>query len=134
MTYDQFVGQVQSRARLGSQGAAVRAIQATLQTLSERLDEGEAKDLASQLPREFAIYMQSPQHRVRMSLDEFFGKVCGREQVDLPDSVYHARVVMDVLQEAVTPGEIADVRAQLPPEWDSLFAGASGQLRTAATE
>jgi uncharacterized protein (DUF2267 family) len=129
MTYDKFVGEVQSRARLGSQGAAVRAIQATLQTLSERLDPGESKDLASQLPREFASYLQTSDHGVRMSLDDFFHKVSGREQEDLPASVYHARVVAEVLQEAVSAGEIADVLSQLPPDWAPLFAGSQGDLR-----
>lgn len=133
MTFDQFVGQVQHKARLGSTGASVRAIQATLQTLGERLDGGEAKDLAAQLPREFAIYMQQPEHGVRMSLDEFFKKVSEREQENLPDSVYHARVVMEVLQEAVSDGEIADVQAQLPSEWAPLFAGSEGNLRMAGT-
>jgi uncharacterized protein (DUF2267 family) len=128
MTYDRFVGEVQHRARLGSQGAAVRAIQATLQTLAERLDPGERKDLASQLPREFAVYLQTPNEAVRMSLDEFFHKVSGREQEDLPASVYHARVVIEVLQEAVSAGEIADVVAQLPPEWVPLFAGSQGDM------
>ena len=132
MTYDRFVGEVQSRARLGSQGAAVRAIQATLQTLAERLDPGERKDLASQLPREFASFMQTPDEAARMSLDEFFHKVSGREQEDLPASVYHARVVIEVLQEAVSAGEIADVLCQLPAEWAPLFAGSQGELKLPA--
>jgi uncharacterized protein (DUF2267 family) len=129
MTYDRFVGEVQSRAHLGSQGAAVRAIQGTFQTLAERLNQGESKDLAAQLPREFAIYFQTPEHSMRMSLEEFFKKVSDREQENLPDSVYHARVVMEVLQEAVSAGEIADVLAQLPPEWAPLFGGSQGDLR-----
>ena len=133
MTFDKFVGEVQHRARLGSLGDAVRAIQATFQTLGERLDPGECKDLAAQLPREFQIYFQVSQHSIRMSLDDFFHKVSEREQVDLPVSVYHARVVMEVLQEAVSGGEIADVRAQLPSDWAPLFeAGSKGPLRAPA--
>jgi uncharacterized protein (DUF2267 family) len=132
MTYDQFVGEVQARAKLGSQGASVRAIEATLGTLAERLDPGECKDLASQLPRELAGYLQANEHGVRMSLDDFFHKVSEREHEKLPPSVYHARVVMEVLQEAVSRGEIADVRAQLPEEWMPLFAGSQGPLRAPA--
>lgn len=130
MNYDKFVGEVQHRAHLGSQGDAVWAIQATLQTLAERLEAGECKDLASQLPRQFGIYLQTPEHARRMSLDEFFKKVSEREKADLPDATYHARVVTEVLQEAVTPGEMADVRAQLPAEWNPLFeAGSRGDMR-----
>lgn len=134
MNYDQFIGHVQHRARLGSQGDAVWAIQATLQTLAERLDPGEAKDLASQLPREFKIFFQVPAHSVRMSLDEFFERISEREQADLPDAIYHARVVIEVLQEAVSRGEIEDVLAQLPEAWRALFeAGIQGQLKVPET-
>jgi len=35
MNYDEFIGQVQYRAELGSRGEAVRATRATLQTLAQ---------------------------------------------------------------------------------------------------
>lgn len=132
MKFEEFVGEVQHRAKLGTMGDAVRAIQAVLPTLSERLDAGEAKDLAAQLPREIAFYLQTPEHRRRMSLEEFFELVSLREEVDLPAAVYHARVVIEVLQEAVSPGEIQDVLAELPPEWAPLFQGSQGDMRIPA--
>jgi uncharacterized protein (DUF2267 family) len=54
-------------------------------------------------------------------LDEFFWRVSQREGVDLTDSTYHARVVVALLSEAVTMGEIEDVRAQLPEDFARLF-------------
>ena len=54
-----------------------------------------------------------------------------RRGADLPRAVYHARVVMEVLQEAVTKGEIEHVRSQLPGEYEALFeAGSQGQMST----
>ena len=51
--------------------------------------------------------------------------------MDLPKAVYHARVVIGVLQDAVTEGEIAHVRSQLPAEYSPLFeAGSQGQMST----
>lgn len=132
MQYNEFVGQVQHRARLGSTGDAVRAIRVTLETLAERLTNGETKDLASQLPREIAHYLEEVPTvgGERFSLDEFFQRVSIRESVGLPEAVFHARVVVEVLQEAVSKGEINDVRAQLPPEFAALFeAGSTGQFR-----
>lgn len=132
MKFDQFVGQVQHRAQLASTAEAVRAIRATLQTLAERLDAGEAKDLGAQLPRELAFYLQTAEHRKRMTLDDFMHKVSEREQVDLPDGAYHARVVVDVLQEAVSEGEIKDVLAELPEDFAPLFtSGSQGQMQAA---
>ncbi len=45
----------------------------------------------------------------------------------LPKAAFHARMVISVLQEAVSQGEIDDVRSQLPPEYDRLFAPASDE-------
>ncbi len=128
MKYDEFVGRVQQRAHLASNAEAIGAIRATLQTLAERLAGGEANDLASQLPRELAHYLREPQRTEAWTLDEFFERVSKREQVDLPDSVHHSRAVISVLVEAVSPGEIEDILAQLPEEYEALFSSAQAQL------
>jgi uncharacterized protein (DUF2267 family) len=121
--YDEFIGQVRHRARLSSRGKAERATYATLETLAERLAGGEAHDLASQLPHELARYLQSPDAGIgaKLTLDEFFALVSEREGVDLEDSASHARVVIGVLTEAVSQGEIKDVRVQLPAAFARLF-------------
>ena len=133
MKYDAFIGQVQHLARLSSRGEAERAVRATLETLAGRLAGGEANDLASQLPSEIAIHLRKYGAGIgeRFSLKEFFQRVSDREGTNLPEAIFHARAVMEVLGSAVTPGEIADVRAQLPAEFDQLFeAGKSGQVPT----
>lgn len=130
MTFDRFIGQVQHRAQLASTDEALRAIRCTFETLAERLDSGEAKDLAAQLPRELGVYLAVPMHGLRMTLDEFFQRVSGREQVDFPKSMHHARAVISVLREAVSAGEMRDVRSQLPREWAALFeSGSEGRMR-----
>lgn len=121
MQYDEFVGQVQHRARLASGGEAIRAISATLGTLAERLYGGEADDLAAQLPREIQPYLQAIESGRDFDLREFFQRVSDREQVDLPEAIYHARAVMSVVRDAVSAGEIQDILAQLPDEYDPLF-------------
>ena len=123
MKHDEFIGQVQHHARLSSRGDAEIATRATLETLAERLAGGEADDLASQLPRGIAEYLRTGLAGVgeRFSVEEFFQLVSEREGVDLPKAIYHARAVIAVLYEAVSPGEMADVRAQLPAEFGRLF-------------
>ena len=131
MKYEEFIGRVQNRARLGPREEAVKATRATLETLAERLAGGEPKDLATQLPEEIGVYLQHEKtgSGERFSLDEFFNRVSEREGTDLPAAVYHARVVVEVLGEAVTTGEINDIRSQLPSEFDRLFeAGSEGQM------
>ena len=123
MKYDEFIGQVQHRAGLGSHVEAERATRATLETLAERLAGGEAHDLAAQLPPELARYLEQPDAGIgaKLTLDEFFELVSEREGVDLPDATLHARVVLGVLTEAVSIGEIQDVRVQLPAAFAQLF-------------
>lgn len=131
MKYDEFVKHVHNRARISSREEAIGAVRATLETLAERLAGGEASDLAAQLPQEIAVYLQHDKagSGERFSLDEFFDRVSAREGVDLPVAVYHARVVIEVLGEAVTTGEMNDIRSQLPSEFDRLFeAGSEGKM------
>ncbi len=135
MKTDQFIGLVQSRARLASTGEALRAVSATLQVLGQRLFGGEAGDLAAQLPSELGHYLLDGQEQGAESfgLDEFFQRVSILEGAALPDAVFHARVVISVLQEAVSRGEMDDVRAQLPEEYGPLFeSGGEGRLQQAA--
>jgi uncharacterized protein (DUF2267 family)/CBS domain-containing protein len=123
MQYDKFVGKVQHCARLASQSEAVTAIRATLETLSERLAGGEAKDVAAQLPKEIGVYLRSSweNRSDRLSLREFYHRVSMRENVALPKAIHHARCVIAVLQKSVSKGEMDDIRSQLPAEFGSLF-------------
>lgn len=129
MKYHEFLGQVQHRARLASLEEATRATRATLETLGERLYGGEAGNLAAQLPEEIGLYLRRGGGGESFDLDEFFGRVSLREGTDLPAAVFHARAVMDVLKEAVSPGLLRKVLDQLPEEYDRLFeAGSVGSM------
>jgi uncharacterized protein (DUF2267 family) len=130
MQHDEFIGQVQNRAQFASRGEAEFATRAVLETLAERLAGNEPDHAAAQLPKGLAAYLQHTYAGTGAvySLDEFFYMVSRREGVELPQATYHTRVVMEVLSEAITPGEISDIRAQLPPEYNPLFEGSQGQM------
>jgi uncharacterized protein (DUF2267 family) len=129
--YDQFVGEVQHRARLASRADAEKAIRATLETLGERLEEGLAGNIAAQLPDEIARHLHGmPADLVdKMDLDEFLERVSDSESVDLPVSVHHARCVLEVLGEAVGSGPMEKLRLALPAEYERLLvAGSTGSM------
>lgn len=129
MNFDRFTGQVQNRIELPGTGEALRAIRATLTTLGERLQAGEADDLAASLPMEIDFYLTGAveEHGQHFDWDEFLDRVAEREgtagPIDRADAAYHARVVVALVAEVVTPSEIRQVRAQLPADedWDQLF-------------
>jgi uncharacterized protein (DUF2267 family) len=134
MEHDEFIGQVQHRARLASRGDAERATRATLERLAERIADGAAGNLAAQLPREIGEHLRrrAPEQAgtgEQFSLDEFFARVAEREGVDLPEAAFHARVVVEVVDEATQGSVIEKVREQLPAEFDRLFtAGSTGRM------
>jgi uncharacterized protein (DUF2267 family) len=121
MDYHQFVKDVQVKTGLQEKQQAVKAIQATLQTLSERLFQGEAEQVAAQLPRELQQCMKEPEQRGKLSYEEFMQRIGKREGIAPKQAEQHARAVIEVLCEAVSPGEIDDVISQLPGEFKALF-------------
>lgn len=127
MDFDEFTGEVQNRLELASTGETLRAIRATLTTLGERIQEGEAKDLAGTLPMEIDRYLLEADSGQRFDWDEFLDRVWEREEMSDPDdradAAYHARVILDLVNEAVPPGEMEQVRDGLPADedWNELF-------------
>ena len=105
-----------------TQRAAEQAITATIETLSERLTGGEARDLAAQLPEELQASLQRAAEEAEdLSLEEFYQRVAEREGVDIETAREDASAVMTVLGLAATPDELDDVMAQLPAEFNILF-------------
>jgi len=121
MKYDDFMGQVQNRLELPDTGRTVRATRAVLQTLAERLQEGEAEDLASPLPMEVDFYLLSADSGQRFDYDEFLTRVEDRANVERSDAAYYGKVVVGLVSELVPAGELEQVRAQLPDDYDTLF-------------
>jgi uncharacterized protein (DUF2267 family) len=116
----EFVKRVAERAGLDEQRAR-RAVEAVLETFGERIADGEARDLAVQLPDEFGEALTRPGgDPVKMPVDEFVHRVAEREgELDWL-AREHVRAVLTTLREAVTVDEWDDTIAELPKEYDAL--------------
>ncbi|CQH57678.1 DUF2267 family protein [Halobacterium hubeiense] len=121
MKHDEFVGAVQHRAELASRGEAIRATRAVLTTLGERLQPGEASDLAGPLPMEIDVFLHQADSGQLFDYDDFVQRVSERASADYADAAYYAQVVLDVVDESVPESELQDVTAQLPGDYDDLF-------------
>lgn len=121
MKRDEFVKRVVEIGELGGREEAEAAIRATLGTLKERLAGNEPNNLASQIPGDLAEPLQGEGGREDFTPAEFYRRVAEKEGVEEPRATRHARAVALVLQEAVTTGEMDDVRGQLKPEYEELF-------------
>lgn len=129
MNFEEFTGQVHHRLELPGTAETLRAIRATLMTLGQRIQEGEATDLAGNLPMEIGWYLTGPveAHGERFDWSEFVARVSEIEGVDPPEAAYHAQVIMDLVGDAVPAAELRQLRDQLPEgeddgNWRKLFA------------
>ncbi|SNB46300.1 DUF2267 domain-containing protein [Geobacter sp. DSM 9736] len=121
MEYTEFMKLVQQEIGVKDTEKALRAVQATLETLGERLFHGEAEQLAAQLPQELQPFLVDIQEHRKFGVEDFLQMVGEREGIDGKEAEAHARAVISVLTRAVTPGEIQDVVSQLPEGFRKLF-------------
>ncbi|MBD2304557.1 DUF2267 domain-containing protein [Chroococcidiopsis sp. FACHB-1243] len=135
MKYDEFIKHVQTVAQMDSREDAQRATQATLETIRERIVGNEAKDLASQLPQQFCEYLRGREGEdgQPFSMEEFLQRVSAKEQVEPTVAANHVRAVFAVLQNAVTPGEFTDFKANFSDDYIDLFATGSNLGASAAS-
>jgi uncharacterized protein (DUF2267 family) len=134
MQHDEFIGQVQARARVESRGKAEAITRASLETLAERIQAPLAIKLAAQLPHEVGEHLRrvsyapdEPITGVRMSRQEFFDRVAQRASLDPPKAAHAARSVIEVVDEATEGTQLDKIRESLDEELAQiLFAGSTG--------
>jgi uncharacterized protein (DUF2267 family) len=120
MTYDELLAVVEQQADLGRERAE-RTTRAVLQTLAERISQGEAEDLAALLPAELAPWIATGTPAEGFDVDEFIRRVAEREEVEPEDAERHVRAVFTALQRAVTEQEWRDLVAELPHDFAPLL-------------
>ncbi len=125
MKKDEFLKKVQEKAQLANKDEAVWVTDAVLKTLSERLTEKEAFDLASQLPQELkGIVGGAKEKIIKMNRQEFLERVAELLKTDTAEAERYTRATFSVLKSAIHPGEIKDVLAQLPEDLAAMLAEA----------
>jgi uncharacterized protein (DUF2267 family) len=126
MRFEDFIEHVARRSGLQPHDA-LRATEAVLEALADRISGGEVDDLAARLP----AALQPPLERGKvqsngaarpLSLDEFLRGSAEREGVTPEEAKEHARAVFATLREAVGEKEFSDVTAQLPKDYAALLA------------
>jgi uncharacterized protein (DUF2267 family) len=131
MEYQEFVKRVREEAESAAPDEAVATVKAVLGTLGEMLSPTERRHLSAQLPKSMKDYVTAWMERPpkekgrphRFGLEEFYQRVAARSDVRYPTAVRRSQAVMKVLQEAVAPGELADVFRELPREYEELLTG-----------
>lgn len=123
MEYHEFVGEVQHRLELPGMGEAVRANRAVLTTLGERIQEGEASNLAGPLPMEIDRYLLDAESGQQFDFDEFVDRVAARAALQEGDdgraeAVYYVQAIVALLADQVPGSEFEEVREGFPEDED----------------
>jgi uncharacterized protein (DUF2267 family) len=121
--YATFISAVQDEANVPYEDAE-RATRATLETLGERISEGQARDVAEQLPKPLQPMLVDGRDPERFDVGEFVRRVAAREGVEEAVAKEHARAVFAALGQAVDAKEIDDMRAQLPSSFGDFVIAA----------
>ncbi len=130
MDYDEMLGRVATSAGL-EKHEAEQVTRAFLETLSRRIGNDEARQLASQLP----VELQDTLHDTRPDVEKFspqdlISRVAGGIGFSPGRADQAVRAVWRTLGEAVSPEELQDVRSHLPNEFIELLEESSGEERT----
>jgi uncharacterized protein (DUF2267 family) len=94
------------------------------ETLGERISDGQARDIAEQLPVPLRPVIVDGRDPEPFDVGEFVRRVAEREGVDRPLAKEHARAVFAALGRVVSREEIEDMRAQLPSSFGDLVVAA----------
>lgn len=122
MRYDEFVTKVLDRGEYADREETERVVLAVLSVLARRLDSGEVKNLASQLPGGAAGALISGQGRVEpFDVREFLGRVAAATGASGQTAEWDASAVLSTVAEAITGGELNNVLTQLPSGYAVLF-------------
>jgi uncharacterized protein (DUF2267 family) len=100
---------------------AERAARAVLETLAERISQGEARDLAEQLAPELAPFIATTTPAEAFDVEEFLRRVAERAAVDTVAAERYARGVFVALERFVPRDEFEDLMAELPREFATLL-------------
>lgn len=122
MDQQHFMTTVAERAGLSQHDLVRDGIHASLRALAERITPGEAEDLAAQLPPELGgVVAGNATGPERFDRAELVQRVASHSGLAPDDAERMAAAVFATLGSAVSAGEIADVRTQLPGDIAELF-------------
>ncbi len=110
----------------------MRAAEAVVETLGERISGGEVEDLEARLPLELRPALErgraaSGDHARSMPLQRFLSRIAEREGVPPAEALVHTRAVLATLREAVGDEEFFDVISELPADYQRTLVPAGAR-------
>lgn len=120
MQYRELVKKVQHYSGFSDQVSEV-ALRTFVNTLGARLTPDERAQFASQLPQDLKPEAMSSAESERFGVDEFIRRVCDENGVGEAEAKKQIFASWSAIKDAVSPGEIRQIKAQLPKDLDAML-------------
>ena len=120
MRYREMIKKVQQYSGF-SDSESESALVALIRIISGRLTPDERMDFASQLPAELQdTVVAAEEHKEASSLEDILDTIIDEQNVDEDHAKKQIKAVWQTLNDAISEGEIDDIKAQLPLDMSTL--------------
>ena len=120
MQYRELVKQVMNYTGF-SDAESEQALRLFIRKLATRMTEEEREDFASQLPETLANIALEPDTTETWGANEFIQQFVEAEDIEEGRAKKQIYAVWQALKDALTPGEIKDIRAQMPGDLAAML-------------
>lgn len=113
MKYRELIKQVQLKSGFSDQESR-DSLQLLVETISVRLGDGELKDFASQLPQELQDIALTVRPSEENTSSDLLAQYMEIQSISQGRAKKQLLSAWEVLKQAISPGEIKHIKAQLP--------------------
>lgn len=131
LTFPEFIREVQTRAGLDTTKEALMVTDATLSVLGARTYKLLGERIGADLAPQIREYLEAPFCGANFGIEDFYRRVCIAANIDLLSARFRCAAVVSVLRDTMAPGELEEIRARLPVEYNPLFSWSDSESRAA---
>lgn len=127
MPIDEILDRIRNQTDVDTDEQARAILEATLETLGERLSYEESTDIADFLPEDIAteVVDWDSESESSFGIDEFLDRVADRSGAsDRGQAQQWAQATMEAMENEAIGRELRRARQPLPDEYDTLFSDA----------
>lgn len=115
MKYRELIKKVQDYSGFSDQESE-EALDLVVETIATRLNPGERRHFASELPEELEDLAMMPTIQGKFSAEDMLEQLSELEDINKSHAKKQVIAVWKALKEAISPGEIKDIQSQLPQD------------------
>lgn len=120
MQYREMVKKVQTYSGFSDQESEL-ALRTFVSTLGGRLMPDEREQFASELPADLKAIALAAEDTGKIGVEEFVRRFCDENGIDEARAKKQIHASWSAIKDAISPGEIKDIKAQLPRDLEAML-------------